>query len=195
MKLSRQGVQKMVSRAEFMARRVAQMKWQNDKIQQELKAVIPDEERIASLNGYYSEGVSLLEQCISMFQGGGFDLQINMEKSMKNPSLALYFEGDYHYMDENGMYRGYAGFKVEVTASLTSEFDVTVSRSKGWTAAVERKYYLKPYIEDSLYYWLSDEVDYAAPRVDMYWNTAEEEEEAKLQAKRMQAVKEWITHV
>lgn len=192
MKLSRQGVQKMVSRAEFMARRVAQMKWQNNEIQKHLKAVIPDEERIASLSGYYDESVSLLEQCISIFRGCGFDLQINMEKSMKNPSLALYFEGDYHYMDDNGMYRGYAGFKVEVTASLTSEFEINIIRSKGWTAAVERKYYLKPYIDDSLYYWLSDEVDYAAPRVDMYWNTAQEE--AELQAERMQAVKEWITH-
>ena len=192
MKLSRQGVLRMVSRAEFMARKIAQMKWQDNEIQKHLRAVVPDEERIASLNGYYNEGERLLEQCISLFRGNGFDLQINMEKSMKNPSSALYFEGDYHYMDENGMYRGYAGFKVEVTASLTSEFDVTVSRSKGWTAAVERKYYLKPYIEDSLYYWLSDEVDAAAPRVDMYWNTAQEE--AELQAERMQAVKEGALH-
>ena len=86
--------------------------------------------------------------------GSGIDCGVNIDFDKSNGEK-LVLTADYHCMDEHGGYAGWIKFKVVVTSSLQSNFNLNIT---GNFSSNKNAYGLKDYLYEIFNYALNEEV-------------------------------------
>lgn len=88
-----------------------------------------------------------------LIHGSGIDCEWTFK--INNKSRYVFAYNSYHVMNENGIYDGYADFKLKISVENPVSFKLTFSGRQG--GELNKKHMLRDYLEET-FYWNLEEI-------------------------------------
>ncbi len=135
-------------------------------------------EQAERMQGWYDDSEDKLKQCLSIFEGSGFDCfrvdwDAQNSNSLDAEKFQMHLEGSYHVMDGNGYYVTWVDFGVRIFPTLLNIEGFDFELDPDWDDDLEERYCIKEYIEDTLWNFLTDRIPLYAERVDKHFSEEE----------------------